>query len=109
MKNLKNKLIASVLALVTVGMVSLSVRREQPVTASAASKEEFLSEVALVYEDSVEDAQAAIAGTDWKLYDKDLNPNADAVFDDGVYLIYMLEMFLEKIRCYMNIGCIILS
>ena len=65
------------------------------VTASAAREEEFLSEVALVYEDSVEEARAAIEGTDWKLFEQDLNPNADAVFDDGVYLIYKTSTNVE--------------
>ena len=64
-------------------------------TASAANGEEFISEVALVYEDSVEDAKAAIAGTDWKLYEKDLNPNADYMIDDGVYLIYKTSTNVE--------------
>ena len=32
--------------------------------AYAAKNEEFVSEVALIYEDSVEDAKAAIAGTE---------------------------------------------
>ena len=58
------------------------------VSASAARVEEFISEVALVYEDSVEEAKAAIAGTDWKLFEQDLNPKADYMIDDGVYLIY---------------------
>ena len=62
---------------------------------NAASNEEFISEVALVYEDSVEDAKAAIAGTDWKLYEQDLNPNADYWFDDGVYLIYKTSTNVE--------------
>ena len=65
------------------------------VNVSAASNEEFISEVALVYEDSVEDAKAAIAGTDWKLYEQDLNPNADYMFDDGVYLIYKTSTNVE--------------
>ena len=63
--------------------------------ASAAREEEFLSEVALVYEDSVEDARAAIAGTDWKLWEQDLNPNADYMIDDGVYLIYKTSTNVE--------------
>ena len=65
------------------------------VNVSAASKEEFISEVALIYEDSIEDAKAAIAGTDWKLYEQDLNPNADYMFDDGVYLIYKTSTNVE--------------
>ena len=65
------------------------------VTASAAREEEFLSEVALVYKDSVEEARAAIEGTDWKLFEQDLNPDADAVFDDGVYLIYKTSTNVE--------------
>ena len=65
------------------------------ISVSAAREEEFLSEVALVYEDSVEDARAAIAGTDWKLWEQDLNPKADAVFDDGVYLIYKTSTNVE--------------
>ena len=62
---------------------------------SAAKNEEFVSEVALIYEDSVEDAKAAIAGTDWKLFEQDLNANADYMFDDGVYLIYKTSTNVE--------------
>ena len=58
------------------------------VSASAAKTEEFLSDIALIYEDSVEDAKEAIAGTDWKLFEQDLNKNADYWINDGVYLIY---------------------
>ena len=65
------------------------------VTASAAREEEFLSEVALVYEDSVEEARAAIEGTDWKLFEQDLNPDADYMIDDGVYLIYKTSTDVE--------------
>ena len=65
------------------------------VTVNAANGEEFISEVALVYEDSVEDAKAAIAGTDWKLWEQDLNPNADYMIDDGVYLIYKTSTNVE--------------
>ena len=65
------------------------------VYASAASGEEYISDVALVYEDTLEDAKAAIAGTDWKLYEKDLNPKADYWFDDGVYLIYKTSTDVE--------------
>ena len=64
--------------------------------ASAASGEEYISDVALVYRDTLEEAKAAIAGTDWKLYEKDLNPNADAFFDDGVYLIYKTSTNVEE-------------
>ena len=65
------------------------------VYASAAREEEFLSDVALVYEDSVEEARAAIEGTDWKLFEQDLNPNADYMFDEGVYLIYKTSTDVE--------------
>ena len=65
------------------------------ITVSAARAEEFISEVALVYEDSVEDAKKAIEGTDWKLYEQDLNANADYMFDDGVYLIYKTTTDVE--------------
>ena len=95
MKNLKNKLIACTLAAVTAFTVSVSFKKFAPVTAYAATGETFLSDVALVYEDSVEDAQEAIAGTDWKLFNKDLNPNADYMFDDGVYLIYKTSTNVE--------------
>ena len=63
--------------------------------AVSAAGEEFISEVALIYEDSVEDAKAAIAGTDWKLFEYDLNPNADYIIDDGVYLIYKTSTNVE--------------
>ena len=95
MKNLKTKIISCALAAVTAFGVGTSFKRFAPITASAATKDEFLSEVALVYKDSVEDAQAAIAGTDWKLFNKDLNPNADYMFDDGVYLIYKTSTDVE--------------
>ena len=65
------------------------------VSASAASGEEYVSEVALVYEDSEEDALEEIEGTDWKLFEYDLNPDADATFDDGVYLIYKTSTNVE--------------
>ena len=67
------------------------------VTVSAASREEeFISDVALIYEDSVEDALEAIADTDWKLYEQDLNPDADYIIDDGVYLIYKTTTNVEE-------------
>ena len=89
MKTLKNKLIAFVLAGVTAFTVSASAYNFAPVMAYAASGEQFLSDVALVYEDDAEDVLEEIEGTDWKLYDKDLNPNNDiTIFDDGVYLVY---------------------
>ena len=62
---------------------------------SAAREEEFLSDVALIYEDSVEDALEEIEGTDWKLFEQDLNPDADRTFDDGVYLIYKTSTNVE--------------
>ena len=95
MKNLMSKIISCVLATVTAFSVSVSFKKFATVTASAASNEQFLSDVALVYEDSAEDAQAAIAGTDWKLFNNDLNPNADYMFDDGVYLIYKTSTNVE--------------
>ena len=42
-----------------------------------------------------EKAKAAIAGTDWKLWEQDLNPKADDMFDDGVYLIYKTSTNVE--------------
>ena len=63
--------------------------------AYAAKNEEFISEVALVYENSVEDAKKAIEGTDWKLFEQDLNANADYMFDNGVYLIYKTSTNVE--------------
>ena len=65
------------------------------VNASAAG-EEFISDVALVYKDTVEEARAAIAGTDWKLLEHDLNANADLWFDDGVYLVYKTTTNVEE-------------
>ena len=85
---MKKRILSFVLILAT--MFSLFA-----IYASAAKQEEYISEVALVYEDSVEEARAAIAGTDWKLYEKDLNPNADYMFDDGVYLIYKTSTNVE--------------
>ena len=66
------------------------------INASASDGEEFISEVALIYEDSVEDALEEIKGTDWKLFEQDLNANADVVFDDGVYLIYKTTTNVEE-------------
>ena len=66
------------------------------ITVSAAKTEEFISEVALVYEDSVEDAKKAIEGTEWKLFEQDLNANADYMFDNGVYLIYKTTTNVEE-------------
>ena len=96
MKKLKNKLISCGLAaLMACTFVGAAMQRETLV-AYAASNEEFLSDVALVYEDSVEDAQKAIEGTEWKLYNKDLNPNNDVtILDDGVYLIYKTSTNVE--------------
>ena len=65
------------------------------INVSAATAEEFISEVALIYKDSVEDAKKAIEGTDWKLFEQDLNPKADYMFDDGVYLIYKTSTNVE--------------
>ena len=65
------------------------------INVSAAKNEEFISEVALIYEDSVEDAQKAIKGTDWKLYEYNLNPKADYWFDDGVFLVYKTTTNVE--------------
>ena len=95
MKNLKNKIISFVLAVVTAGTFTIATMQRKMITTYAATDEEFLSEVALVYEDSIEGAQAAIAGTDWKIFNKDLNANADVVFDDGVYLIYKTSTNVE--------------
>ena len=66
------------------------------ITVGAAGKEEFISEVALVYEDSVEDARKAVEGTNWKVLEHDLNANADYMFDDGVYLIYKTTTNVEE-------------
>ena len=63
--------------------------------AYAATGEVFLSDVALIYEDSIEDAKAAIAGTDWQLFEQDLNADADYMFDNGVYLIYKTSTNVE--------------
>ena len=82
------KIISLILVLITLFLVTAT-------TVNAASGEEFLSEVALVYEDSVEDARKAIEGTDWKLFEQDLNPNADVLIDDGVYLIYKTSTNVE--------------
>ena len=83
------KKIISLLLIMTMLLTTLVVN------ASAARVEEFISEVALVYEDSVEEAKAAIAGTDWKLLEQDLNANADYMFDNGVYLIYKTSTNVE--------------
>ena len=96
MKNLKSKLIAMTLVLVLAVTVTLALPQLAPVKAKAATGEQFLSEVALIYKDTVEEAQAVIQGTDWKLFNKDLNPNADiSIFDDGVYLAYKTSTNVE--------------
>ena len=82
------KIIALMLIVVTLFTITAT-------TVNAAAPEEFISEVALVYEDSVDDAKAAIAGTDWKLFEQDLNPDADYMIDDGVYLIYKTSTNVE--------------
>ena len=60
-----SKVISCALATVTAFSVSVAFKKFAPITASAATGEQFLSDVALVYEDSAEDAQEAIAGTDF--------------------------------------------
>jgi hypothetical protein len=85
---MKNKIIAFLLVLTT--LVSLTT-----IFASAASGEEYISEVSLIYENSVYEAKEAIAGTDWKLWEKDLNPLADIATLDGVYLIYKTSTNVE--------------
>ena len=96
MKKLRNKIIACVLAGVTAFTVSVSVNKlELPIIAHAASGEEFLSEIALVYEDSLQAAQRAIEGTNWKLFDKDLNKDTQTIDQDGVYLIYQTSTDVE--------------
>ena len=83
------KRIISLLLIVTTLFTTLAIN------VSAAKNEEFISEVALIYEDSAEDAQKAIEGTDWKLFEQDLNANADYIFDNGVYLIYKTSTNVE--------------
>ena len=63
--------------------------------AYAARNEEFVSEIALIYEDSIAAAKKAIEGTEWKLWEQDLNANADYMFDNGVYLIYKTSTNVE--------------
>ena len=86
---MKKRIISILLILAT--MFSLCA-----VTASAAREEEFISDVALVYKNSVEEAKEAIAGTEWKLFETDLNANADYWYDDGVYLIYKTTTNVEE-------------
>ena len=87
MRTIRKRITALVLAIVTLFLVSVPVY--------AAREEEFISEVALVYENSVEEARNAIAGTDWKLLEYDLNANADLMLNDGVYLIYKTSTYVE--------------
>ena len=95
MKKIKNKLISCTLAAITAFSVGVSFKRFAPITAFAASNEEFLSEVALVYEDSLEAAQRAIEGTNWKLFDQDLNKDTQPIDQDGVYLVYQTSTNVE--------------
>ena len=83
------KRIISLLLIVTILFTTFAIN------VSAAKNEEFVSEVALIYEDSVEDALEEIEGTGWKLFEYDLNANADKTFDDGVYLIYKTTTNVE--------------
>ena len=83
------KKLISLLLIVSILLTTLAVN------VSAARTEEYVSEVALIYEDSVEDARKAIEGTDWKLFEKDLNADADHMIDDGVYLIYKTTTNVE--------------
>jgi hypothetical protein len=83
------KRIISMLLILTTLFTTLAVN------VSAARTEEYVSEVALIYEDSVEEARKAIEGTDWKLFEQDLNANADYMIDDGVYLIYKTSTNVE--------------
>ena len=85
---MKNKIIAFLLVLTT--LVSFTT-----IFASAASGEEYISEVSLIYENSAYEAKEAIEGTDWKLWEKDLNPLADIASLDGVYLIYKTSTNVE--------------
>ena len=97
MKNIKNNLIAMTLVLVLAVTVCVAIPRlaPAPTPVSAATQEQFLSEVALIYKDTAEEAQAAIQGTGWKLYNKDLNKKAEPVFQDGVFLIYKTSTNVE--------------
>ena len=95
MKHFKSKLISCALAAVTAFSVSTSFKKFAAISASAATNEQFLSEVGLVYEDTYEDAKEAVKGTDWKVFNRDLNPDADYMFDNGVYLIYKTSTNVE--------------
>ena len=83
-----NKLISILLVLASLFLFAVPV-------GAARGEEEFLSDVALIYRDSVDSARRAIEGTDWKLFETDLNPNADYMFDNGVYLIYKTSTNVE--------------
>ena len=83
------KKLISLLLIVSILLTTLAIN------VSAARNEEYISEVALIYEDSVEDALKKIEGTDWKLFEQDLNANADYMIDDGVYLIYKTSTNVE--------------
>ncbi|MBO5907437.1 MAG: hypothetical protein J6Q85_04750 [Clostridia bacterium] len=85
---MRNKIISFVLVLAILFSVFA-------VTANAASTEEFLSDIALIYEDSIEDAKKKISGTEWQLFEYDLNAKADYWFDDGVYIIYKTSTNVE--------------
>ena len=63
MKSITNKVISCVLAMVTAFTMCVTVKKFEPLTVQAAAEEEFLSEVALVYENSVEAAKKAIIAT----------------------------------------------
>ena len=85
---MKNRIIAFLLIITS--LFSLSA-----IYASAASGEEYISEVSVVYADSIEEAKAAIEGTEWKIYEKNLNTIVGDVFNDDVYLIYQTSTNVE--------------
>ena len=95
MAKFRNQMIAMMLVVVSAFVFTMSFKRFVPKPVSAATQEQFLSDVALIYKDTLEEAQAAIAGTDWKLYNKDLNKNAEPAFQDGVFLIYKTSTNVE--------------
>ena len=83
------KKLISLLLIVSILLTTLAIN------VSAARNEEYISEVALIYKNTVEEAKQAIAGTEWKLFEQDLNANADIRYQDGVYLIYKTSTNVE--------------
>ena len=80
---MKNRIVSMILILASLFIFC--------VPASAARAEEYLSEISLVYAPTLEDAKAKIEGTEWKLFEQNLNTGAY----QNVYIIYKTSTNVE--------------